>query len=84
PGWETESESRWNEVVDATIELCDAYESLGPRERTEGLGAGQLVAKDWRFKARSAVRGVMGKGKGSWEGTEGWVRLRDALDQLKG
>ncbi|KAK5000414.1 hypothetical protein LTR66_000715 [Elasticomyces elasticus] len=84
PGWETESESRWNEVVDATIELCDAYESLGPRERTEGLGAGQLVAKDWKFKARSAIRGIMGKGKGSWEGTEGWVRLRDALDQLKG
>ncbi|KAK8217248.1 hypothetical protein M8818_001501 [Zalaria obscura] len=85
PGWDSESEARWNEVVDATVELCDAYESLGPREKTEGLGAGDgaLVAKDWKFKARSAIRGIMGKGKDAWEGTDGWERLKDALDQLK-
>lgn len=85
PGWETESERRWNDVVDATIELCDAYESLGPREKNEGLGAGEgaLVAKDWKFKARSAVRGIMGRGKGSWEDTEGWDRLKDAMENLR-
>jgi hypothetical protein len=84
PGWETESEARWNEVVEATVRLCDSYESLGQRERTEGMGAGQeLVAKDWKYKARSAVRGIMGRGKQSWDGTAGWDRLRDVLAELK-
>ncbi|PNS21005.1 hypothetical protein CAC42_3342 [Sphaceloma murrayae] len=84
PGWEAE-ERRWNEVVEATVELCEAYESLGPRERTEGLGAGDgaVVAKDWRFKARSAVRSVMGRGKATWDGSEGWEKLKEAMDGLK-
>lgn len=86
PGWETDTEARWNEVVDATVSLCDAYESLGPKEKIEGLSAGEgvMVAKDWKFKAKSAVRGIMGRGKASWEDTEGWNRLTDAMDGLKG
>ncbi|KAI9844185.1 MAG: hypothetical protein M1837_005785 [Sclerophora amabilis] len=86
PGWETGSEKRWDDIVDATIELVDAYESLGGMQRTEGLGAGdgQLVAKDWRFKARNAVRGIMGRGKESWEGTDGWDRLKERMEELKG
>lgn len=85
-GWETESEARWNVVVDATVDLCDAYESLGQMEKTEGMaaGSGALVAKDWKFKARSAIRSIMGRGKDSWEDTEGWERLKDALDGLRG
>lgn len=86
PGWETESEDRWNVVVDATIDLCDAYESLGQMEKTEGMaaGSGALVAKDWKFKARSAIRSIMGKGKDCWEDTDGWERLKEALDGLRG
>jgi len=86
PGWETDTEARWNEVVDATVSLCDAYESLGPKEKNEGLSAGEgvMVAKDWKFKAKSAIRGIMGRGKASWEDTEGWTRLTDAMDGLKG
>ncbi|KAI9695706.1 MAG: hypothetical protein M1820_008469 [Bogoriella megaspora] len=84
PGWEYGTEQQWKEVVDATIDLCDAYESLGPRERTEGLGAGEeVVAKDWKFKARSAVRGIAGKGKESWEGTGPWERLKEKGDELR-
>ena len=83
PGWETESEWRWDEVVEATVRLCDSYESLGPMERTEGMGSGEPVAKDWKFKARTAVRGVLGRGKASWEDTKGWERLRNALDSMK-
>ena len=84
PGWETQNERLWNEVVEASVRLCDAYESLGDKERTEGLGAGQPVAKDWKFKARSAIRGILGRGKDSWEGTDGWERLQDALKGLRG
>lgn len=84
PGWETESEKRWDAVVDATVRLCDSYESLGPMERTEGMGAGEeLVAKDWKFKARSAVRGITNKGKECWESTAGWERLQEATEEIK-
>ena len=83
PGWETEDEKKWNAVVEATVRLSDSYESLGPRERTEGMGAGELVAKDWKFKARSAVRSIQGKAKSTWEDTEGWDRLKDVMDGLK-
>ena len=83
PGWETETEKRWEDVVEATVRLCDSYESLGPMERTEGMGAGKPVAKDWKFKARTAVRGILGRGKASWEGTKGWDRLKDVMDGLK-
>jgi tetratricopeptide (TPR) repeat protein len=85
PGWENGAEQGWNAVVDATIDLVDAYRSYGPMERTEGLGAGngEVVAKDWKFKARSAVKGICGRGRESWEGTNGWVRLRESLEDLK-
>ncbi|KAH0551167.1 hypothetical protein GP486_007500, partial [Trichoglossum hirsutum] len=66
-GWEhgTLAEARWDEVVDATVELVDAYESLGSMETAEGP-----VAKDWKFKARSAIRGIKGRGREMWEGTK--------------
>jgi len=85
PKWECGTEAEWNAVVDQTIDLVDAYETLGPRERTEGLAAesGELVAKDWKFKARSAIRSVTGRGKESWEDSTGWDRLKDRLDELK-
>ncbi|KAI5800000.1 hypothetical protein EDC01DRAFT_628518 [Geopyxis carbonaria] len=82
PGITDGTEQQWNELVDETIDLVDAYENLGQMERTEGLGSGEPVAKDWRFKARSSVRAVIGKGK-NWEGTNGWNRLKDALEGLK-
>jgi hypothetical protein len=86
PKWEDAGEESWDKVVQQTIDLVDAYEMLGPRERTEGLGAGtgELVAKDWKFKARSAVRSVMGRGKENWEDGAGWERLVGALEELKG
>ncbi len=82
---ETGTEAQWDEVVDATIELADAYESLGPMERTEGLGAGegQVVARNWKFKAGSAIRGVLGRGREAWEGSAGWERLRERMEGLK-
>ncbi|KAI5818177.1 hypothetical protein BZA77DRAFT_307549 [Pyronema omphalodes] len=83
PGILDATEKEWEEVVDATIELVDAYESLGPMERTDGLGAGELVAKDWKFKSRSVVRGVIGKGKQNWEHTSGFERLKECMEGLK-
>ncbi|KAL7270619.1 hypothetical protein RUND412_006662 [Rhizina undulata] len=83
PGITEATEKQWNELVEATVELVDAYASLGEMTRTEGLGAGEMVAKDWRFKARTAIRGVMGRGGDNWEGTKGWEQLQEALEGLK-
>lgn len=75
------TEKEWDELVDATIDLVDAYQSLGDLGRTGG--SSELVAKDWRFKARTCVRGAMGKGKQNWEYTTGWERLKNSLEELK-
>ena len=85
PGWERgsqEATSAWNEVVDSTVELVDAYESLGERKREAGMGEGELVCKEWRFKSRSAIRGVLGRAKEGWGGSEGYKTLEERLIEL--
>ncbi|KAL9034523.1 MAG: hypothetical protein Q9180_005357 [Flavoplaca navasiana] len=86
-GWENgtdeETETKWKDVVDATLELVDAYDSLGERVK-EGGNEGDLVEKGWGFKARSAVRGVLGRGKEVWQESEGFERLYWRLKDLKG
>ena len=74
----------WSEVSLSTIDLADAYESLGERERESGLDAGELVAKDWRFKARSALRSVLARAKDGWEGDADYDNLLERLQELKG
>lgn len=75
-------ESTWHSIVDLTIDLADAYESLGPQPRESGLGAGEPVEKGWRFKARSAIRSVLGRGE-AWAGDEHWERLKRRMDDLR-
>lgn len=91
-GWEQggrEAREGWGEVVQGTAELVDAYERLGERVRErdgEDGGEGgeeELVCKDWRFKARSAIRGVLGRAKEGWQGSEGWERLQGRMGELK-
>jgi tetratricopeptide (TPR) repeat protein len=80
-----ETQLGWAATVDATVGLVDAYRALGGLER-EGTGAGQPVGKveeKWRFKARTAVRGVLGKGRDVGEGSEGWERLQALGEELK-
>ncbi|KAI5784999.1 hypothetical protein DFH27DRAFT_576475 [Peziza echinospora] len=78
-------ERTWKELVEATTEMVDSYTNLGEMER-EGLasGSGELVAKNWRFKARSIVRTVMGKGKlADKEGDEWYTILETTAEGLK-
>jgi tetratricopeptide (TPR) repeat protein len=70
----------WKGVVAATDNLVSAYENYGAMEMADGA----LVEKSWRIKARSAVRGVMGKARDSWEGTVEWEALVGLLEGLKG
>ena len=86
PGWESgngDAENAWTQVVESTTDLLDGYESLGERVREGGMGVGQLVAKDWRFKARSAVRSVLARAKTGWEDNAGYEILSERLKELK-
>ena len=68
-GW-LEKEDLWMSVVGTTERLVGAYENFGEEGK-------------WKGKARSAVRGVMGKGKDFWEGTKGWETLEGLMEELK-
>ena len=88
PGWDTgagtdSAQITWAEVSEATIDLVDGYESLGDRTREAGMAAGELVAKDWKFKARSALRSVMSRAKEGWEGDASYEILSERLQELK-
>jgi hypothetical protein len=77
--WLQEVEA-WKVVVAATDNLVSAYENYGPQEKADGSGE---VEKAWKMKARSAVRGIMGKAKDPWDGTDEWDLLKQRLDELK-
>jgi hypothetical protein len=78
-GW-LENVDMWKGVVAATDNLVSAYENYGPQEKADGSGE---IEKGWRMKARSAIRGVMGKARDTWEGTAEWDILKDRLEELK-
>lgn len=73
-------EKIWNETVDACEDLVAAYESLGEMEGKHGPSS--LVCKDWKYKARSTIKALMSKGKGRWDGSDGWERLLQARSQI--
>jgi tetratricopeptide (TPR) repeat protein len=68
----------FEELTDAADELVDAYRNLGPREGRMG----GLVAKDWKFKARSVARTLKGRGQ-NFEGTAAYEKLEAILEDLK-
>ncbi|KAG5969956.1 hypothetical protein E4U58_000872 [Claviceps cyperi] len=72
--WTTDR-GAWEDVVKRTDELVSLLENWGPSVESVGVR--------WKGKARSAIRSVMGKGRESWEGTEGWTLLEGLLEGLK-
>jgi tetratricopeptide (TPR) repeat protein len=81
PGVYEKDEASWEAVVVATEALVKAYEGLAGEER-ERTG-GKVIDGDWRFKARSAVRGVLGKGREVWGDSDGFRRLENIMETLK-
>lgn len=77
--WLEEREA-WKSVAEATEGLVGALENYGPQERGDGSGE---VEKGWKMKARSAVRGIMGRAKANWEDTEEFEGLVRTLEELK-
>lgn len=73
-------EKVWNDAVESCSDLVAAYESLG--ELPGKYGTGELVCKDWKYKAKSVVRSLASKGKASWEDTDGWNALQSMKEEL--
>ena len=70
----------WKQAADATDGLVSAFENYGQQEKHDGSGE---VEKGWRMKARSAVRGILGKAKDNWEDSEEYEGLKERLEELK-
>jgi tetratricopeptide (TPR) repeat protein len=78
-GW-LEDEEQWKVAAAATDALVSAFENYGPQEAVDGQGQ---VEKGWKGKARSAIRGVLGKSKDVWDGTDEFEMLKARLEELK-
>ncbi|KFY36517.1 hypothetical protein V495_07840 [Pseudogymnoascus sp. VKM F-4514 (FW-929)] len=75
-----EKKEDWKQVSEATDGLVSAFENYGPQEKADGSGE---VEKGWKMKARSAVRGIMSKGRDIWEDTPEFDVLKERLEELK-
>ena len=73
-------ESLWKSAVGACEELVSAYENFGEMEGRHG--AGDVVCKDWKFKAKSTVRSLISKGKSTWEFTDEYERLQELKKEV--
>ncbi|SPO01502.1 related to TPR repeat-containing protein [Cephalotrichum gorgonifer] len=68
-------EEGWATLVTRTDELVSLLENFGPDI--------EAIGERWRGKARNAVRSALGKGRGKWEGSEGWAALEGLMEGLK-
>ena len=78
PGLETDY-GIWKSSVEEGGKLLDAYRNLG--EKPGRMGG--VVCKDWRYQARSALRGLKGRGKTSHEGTDAWDEVEALIEDTK-
>ncbi|OIW32318.1 TPR-like protein [Coniochaeta ligniaria NRRL 30616] len=70
-----EDRDAWERVVERTEELVSTLENYGPEVPEVGA--------KWKFKARNAIRSVMGKARGTWEGSKELERLQDLMEGLR-
>lgn len=70
----------WKQAGDATDGLVSALENYGQQEKHDGSGE---VEKGWKMKARSAVRGILGKAKDNWEDSDEYEGLKERLEEIK-
>ena len=72
-------EKVWDAAIEEAESLVDAYRNFG--EKPDGKGG--IVCRDWRYQSRSALRGLKGRGKLSFEGSHGWDKLEGLLESVK-
>ena len=68
--------------VDASLrveEVVGMLENLGPKLRKDG----EVVAKDWKYQARSLVRTFLGRTRSAFEDEPEYEKLKELLAELK-
>ncbi|KTW27755.1 hypothetical protein T552_02195 [Pneumocystis carinii B80] len=68
----------WIGTVKSAMELVDAYETFGSMKDHMG----NLIMPDWKFKAKSILRTLKGKGQMSWSESEEFNRITESLEKL--
>ncbi|POY71938.1 hypothetical protein BMF94_5046 [Rhodotorula taiwanensis] len=71
--------TRFREAVEQVETVVTMLENLGPKDGKDG----QLVAKDWKFQARSIVRTFLGRTRESFADEPEYERLKEQLAELK-
>ncbi|KAI9228775.1 MAG: hypothetical protein DHS80DRAFT_15059 [Piptocephalis tieghemiana] len=82
---ETDKEA-FETAAAACLDVVEAYENFGDISVPDEEGpvdATRLVAPDWHYQSRGLLRSLIGRSRGSFEGTEWHDRLSDRLADLK-
>ncbi|KAG5440064.1 hypothetical protein PCK2_000576, partial [Pneumocystis canis] len=69
----------WIGAVDSAMELVDAYKKFGSLKDCSG----NLIVPDWKFKARSVLQSLKGKGQLCWSDSEEFDTINQCLKELK-
>ncbi|RKP13703.1 hypothetical protein BJ684DRAFT_4428, partial [Piptocephalis cylindrospora] len=70
----------------ACLDVVEAYGNFGDMsipDEEKPEGSMRLVAPDWHYQSRGLLRSLIGRTRGSFEGTEWHDRLADRLAELK-
>ncbi|GAA5820437.1 hypothetical protein JCM11251_005628 [Rhodosporidiobolus azoricus] len=70
---------RFKAACERVDEVVTMLENLGTKDKEDG----ELVAKDWKFQARSLVRTFLGRTKEAFEDEPEYQHLKDLLQELK-
>lgn len=71
--------AKFDEAVAKVEDVVSMLENLGSKEKSDG----ELVAKDWKYQARSLVRTFLGRTKDAFEDEPGYEKLQDLVKELR-
>ena len=67
------------EATERVHEVVEMLENLGTKDGKDG----DMIAKDWKFQARSLVRTFLGRTKGAFEDEPEYEKLKDLVAELR-
>ncbi|GAA5962918.1 hypothetical protein JCM3765_005919 [Sporobolomyces pararoseus] len=67
------------EATQRVEEVVEMLENLGTKDGKDG----EMIAKDWKFQARSLVRTFLGRTKGAFEDEPEYEKLKELLSELR-
>ncbi|KAI8813661.1 hypothetical protein BJ742DRAFT_789084 [Cladochytrium replicatum] len=73
----------FEEAVDATIKLADAFAELGSAEETKADGTKSLLQSDWQYQAKQALKSISRRCKKYFEGTAQFDRLEAKITEIE-